>query len=271
MATGLPDCTTQRLVVLERSERRDDRVEGRPAARGLAGSAVHDEILRALGDVRIQIVHQHPEGGFLRPALAGERRAPRGADETRGHRHRVQRPAHQCERTNARAGRGSQHSKERGERLSTIDKSLATAQDDPRHIVKPFRLALSTSFFTQSPGTRGASPPPHGIFAPRLRRALSLPRRHHGVRHALPPRAAHGRRLLHRRAQHPLVGDQPLDRRDRDEHAHARRRAGDRVRDVSPARARRQPHLPAGRGGLHGGARADRACCSSRRTSPGTC
>src|SRR5262249_27032199 len=51
---------------------------------------------------------------------------------------------------NARAGRGSQHSKERGERLSTIDKNPPTAQAGPRQIVEPFRLALSTGFFTQS-------------------------------------------------------------------------------------------------------------------------
>src|SRR5690349_16486943 len=43
----------QRLVVLERRQRPDDRVERRPAARGLARSAIDDQIVGALGHVGI--------------------------------------------------------------------------------------------------------------------------------------------------------------------------------------------------------------------------
>ena len=70
----------QRLVVLERAQRRDDRVERLPAARGAAGAAVDDEIVGPFGDLGIEIVHQHPQRGFLRPSFAGERRAARRAD-----------------------------------------------------------------------------------------------------------------------------------------------------------------------------------------------
>ena len=58
----------QRLVALERVQRAHDRVEARPVARGLAGAAVHDEILWVLGDLRVEVVLQHAQRGLLRPA-----------------------------------------------------------------------------------------------------------------------------------------------------------------------------------------------------------
>ena len=73
----------QRLVVLERAQRCDDRVERLPAARRLPGAAVDDEVVRPLGDVGIEVVHQHAERGFLLPALAGELGAARRADGAR--------------------------------------------------------------------------------------------------------------------------------------------------------------------------------------------
>ena len=36
------------------------------------GAAVDDEVVRVLGDLRIEVVHEHPERGFLLPALAGD-------------------------------------------------------------------------------------------------------------------------------------------------------------------------------------------------------
>ena len=44
----------QRLVVLERAERRDDRVEAAPVARRLAGAAVDDEIVGPFRDVGVE-------------------------------------------------------------------------------------------------------------------------------------------------------------------------------------------------------------------------
>ena len=89
-ADRLAGLDEQRLVVLERSQRRDDRVEAFPVARGAADAAIDDQLLRVLGDLRIEIVHQHPQRRFGQPALRGKRRAVRGADdasivETRGH------------------------------------------------------------------------------------------------------------------------------------------------------------------------------------------
>ena len=77
----------QRLVVVERAQRLHDRVERFPVARGFAGPAVHDKIVGALGDVGIEIVHEHPERGFLRPSFAGQRRAARRPDDARADRH----------------------------------------------------------------------------------------------------------------------------------------------------------------------------------------
>ena len=80
-ADGFPRLHEQRLVVVEGAERRDDRVECGPAARGTARAAVHHQILRAFGDVGIEVVHEHPQGGFLRPALARASGAAGRADD----------------------------------------------------------------------------------------------------------------------------------------------------------------------------------------------
>src|ERR1039458_8351297 len=62
----------QRLIVFQSLQRVDDGVVALPIACGAAGSAIHHEVLRTLGDVGIEIVHQHAHGGFLPPAFAGE-------------------------------------------------------------------------------------------------------------------------------------------------------------------------------------------------------
>ena len=74
----------QRLVVRERAQRAHDRVERLPRARRAAGAAVDDEVLRALGDVRVEVVHEHAQRGLLRPAGAGQLRAARRAYLARG-------------------------------------------------------------------------------------------------------------------------------------------------------------------------------------------
>ena len=84
-ADGFARLDDQRFVAVERAQRRDDGVEGFPAARGTAGAAVDDEIVGPLGHFRIEIVHQHPERGFLRPPLALEGgAAPRANDPGTG-------------------------------------------------------------------------------------------------------------------------------------------------------------------------------------------
>ena len=69
----------QGLIVLEHTQRLDDGVEALPVARGLPCTAIHNQIPRPLGDLGIEVVHQHAQGGFLRPALAADRTAARRA------------------------------------------------------------------------------------------------------------------------------------------------------------------------------------------------
>jgi hypothetical protein len=82
---GLHD---ERFVVLEPPERGHDRVEGRPAARRAARAAVDDQLVGPFRHLGVEVVHQHPQRGFLRPSFAGERRAPGSADMTADDVHR---------------------------------------------------------------------------------------------------------------------------------------------------------------------------------------
>ena len=70
-----PALNDQGLVATEVAEGRDDPVVVLPRARRLARAAVHDEVLGSLGDIRVEVVHQHAQGGFLHPALARPLRA----------------------------------------------------------------------------------------------------------------------------------------------------------------------------------------------------
>ena len=70
----------QGLVALEPAELADDGVERLPRPRRPAGPAVDDEVVGVLGDLRVEVVHEHPEGGFLLPAAAAQLAAARGAD-----------------------------------------------------------------------------------------------------------------------------------------------------------------------------------------------
>ncbi len=67
----------ERLVVAEVLQRADDRVVRIPGPSRATGSAVDDEVLRALGDLGIEIVHQHPHRGLLRPRAAAQLGSPR--------------------------------------------------------------------------------------------------------------------------------------------------------------------------------------------------
>src|SRR3954447_6141083 len=62
----------QRLALAERRELALDRREARLVARGLADPAVDDEVLRALGDVGMQVVLEHPQRRLLLPAAAAK-------------------------------------------------------------------------------------------------------------------------------------------------------------------------------------------------------
>ena len=69
-----------RLVVRKGGQRADERVVGLPAAGGLAGAAVDHEVLGALGVVRVEVVHEHPQRRLGLPGPCRQLRAARGAD-----------------------------------------------------------------------------------------------------------------------------------------------------------------------------------------------
>src|ERR1022692_3460296 len=70
----------QGFIVGERFERAHDGVKRRPVARRPSGAAVDDQLVGVLGDLGIEIVVQHAQGGFLVPSLAAEGGAARGVD-----------------------------------------------------------------------------------------------------------------------------------------------------------------------------------------------
>jgi hypothetical protein len=73
----------QRFVVLQVPERREDVVEAVPVARRAPDAAVDHEVLRILGDLRIEVVLDHPVRGLGQPALARALRAARRANLAR--------------------------------------------------------------------------------------------------------------------------------------------------------------------------------------------
>ena len=63
----LPALDEQRLVIAESFESRDNGVERLPAPRRPSRPAVDHKVIRTLGDIRVQVVHDHPQRGFLLP------------------------------------------------------------------------------------------------------------------------------------------------------------------------------------------------------------
>ena len=76
----------QRLVALQRRQRADQRVERGPVPRRTPRPAVDDEVVGPLGDVRVQVVLEHPQRGLGLPRACGQRGAPRGAHGARAYR-----------------------------------------------------------------------------------------------------------------------------------------------------------------------------------------
>ena len=83
-ADRLAGLDEQRLVGVQSGQFTGDRVEAGPVARRLAGAAVDDQVLWALGDVRVEVVVEHPQRRFGLPVLGGELGTARGADRA-GH------------------------------------------------------------------------------------------------------------------------------------------------------------------------------------------
>ena len=70
-ADGLARLHEQRFVVGQTFERAHDRVKALPVPRGPAGAAIDNQLVRIFGHFRVEIIHQHPQGRFLMPALTG--------------------------------------------------------------------------------------------------------------------------------------------------------------------------------------------------------
>ncbi len=81
-----PGLHEQGLVVAQRRQRAHQRVERRPVARRAPGAAVDDEVVGPLGDVRVEVVLQHPQRRLGLPGPGGQRGAAGGPDRSRaGH------------------------------------------------------------------------------------------------------------------------------------------------------------------------------------------
>ena len=76
----LPGLHDQRLVVFQVFERLHDGPETLPVPGRLPRPSVDDELFGLLADLRIEVVHQHPERSLLRPALGLEFCPPWGSD-----------------------------------------------------------------------------------------------------------------------------------------------------------------------------------------------
>ena len=66
-AHGLTGLHQQGLVIVQALQRLDDTVIAVPVARGTADAAVYHELRGILGDVRVEIVHQHAQRRLGQP------------------------------------------------------------------------------------------------------------------------------------------------------------------------------------------------------------
>ena len=80
-ADRLAGLDEQGLVGLEPAQRLHDFVESVPVARGAADAAIDHQFARPLGDVGIEIVHQHAQRRFGEPALGAQLGSARGAHD----------------------------------------------------------------------------------------------------------------------------------------------------------------------------------------------
>jgi hypothetical protein len=80
-ADRLAGLDQQGLVVLQPAQGLDDLVVALPVAGRAADAAIDHQLLGPLGDVGVQVVHQHPQRRLGQPGLGGELRAGGGADD----------------------------------------------------------------------------------------------------------------------------------------------------------------------------------------------
>src|ERR1035438_453198 len=78
------DGVVTRKSVLKMLQRFDDGAISCPTPCGTARSSVHNKVVRTLGDLSIEVVHEHAHGSFLLPAFAGDGVAARRTNRRRG-------------------------------------------------------------------------------------------------------------------------------------------------------------------------------------------
>ena len=71
-ADRLAGLDQKRPVGIETLQRMDDAIEAFPVARRPADAAIDHEFARLLGDVGVEVVHQHPHRGFGQPGFRGD-------------------------------------------------------------------------------------------------------------------------------------------------------------------------------------------------------
>ena len=79
-AHRLPALYEQRLVVAEPEQGADDAAKRLVVPRRLARAPVHDEPLRVLGDLGVEVVQQHPERRLALPGAGVQLRPARRPD-----------------------------------------------------------------------------------------------------------------------------------------------------------------------------------------------
>src|SRR5581483_11358287 len=130
----------QGLVLPEPDQRAHDRLQGVVAARGPAGAAVHDQLLRPLRHLAVEVVEEHPQRRLRRPGTRRELAAARRAD-------RRQVAAERVDRRRQRLGRAHR---------STPTSSSTAATSEPS------RIAAATASISPPSGRssvrRGDSP-----------------------------------------------------------------------------------------------------------------
>ena len=76
----LPRLDEQRFIRFQGAERRQDGVKRGPVAGRPAAATVDDQVVRVKRYLRIEVVLEHPVGGFDLPVLARELGPARGLD-----------------------------------------------------------------------------------------------------------------------------------------------------------------------------------------------
>ena len=59
----------QRFVALEVFQRLHDSVIAFPVARRASDAAIHHQLMRVFGDIRVEVIHEHTQRSFGQPAL----------------------------------------------------------------------------------------------------------------------------------------------------------------------------------------------------------